>query len=34
LTIGAIDLFENNASVVYYDDIAIRADSLFKNGFA
>jgi hypothetical protein len=33
LTIGAIDLFANNASVVYYDDIAIRTDSLFKNGF-
>ncbi|MBN8480705.1 MAG: hypothetical protein J0L88_03835 [Xanthomonadales bacterium] len=33
LTIGAIDLFANNASVVYYDDIAIRPDRIFSNGF-
>lgn len=33
LTIGAIDLYANNASVVYYDDIAIRSDGLFADGF-
>ena len=33
LTIGALDLFANNASVVYYDDIALRADSIFSSGF-
>ena len=33
LTIGAIDLFANNATVVHYDDIALRADAIFANGF-
>lgn len=33
LTIGALNLFANGASAVYYDDASLRSDSIFANGF-
>ena len=33
LTIGALDLFANGASVIHYDDVSLRADEIFVDGF-
>lgn len=33
LTIGALDLFANGASAIYYDDLSLQSDTIFVDGF-